>query len=584
MRPTRPIVAGLAAIAAACTSAEDPSSVVEQHGDLAYPNARWIEGNASPIEANGSPIEANGSPIEANARWIDGVTSRSLGVNDHLANTLSGLTPAAVEAAAAQGWYLPATTDVIVEGYPAAFTAFDRCLALDAGAALSEWRVAPSTPVEHDGYGYIESGFIELRAGANWIAPAAGVDLYLPATAARALGVLPDPANVPAAEQRPALFRIRIAGPLPVRDPTDLAAPTIERDSGRMYRKQLVVASVCLPDPADAPTAAWIPIGAVTIGDAYAFDVAYSPESAGRRDGDGIRGLAPWLRFKAYIGRDPGDTSAKAETYYTGGLVSRGDEAREPRLQCTAPPLHVPLPGGPPGPPPLDETAPPDHESTAIPIAELNARIASVFANAIDVPLAQGTALVGMTVNGTAIRVSLVTPPGCSIVVPAVLSPYGVAAAFDWSPSWEELAAPYLLDSLVGRPLGHDDDQVFRSRNTTACGLDGQRVAAWVAAAPDDDGAALPPRRQLGDLRDARCDEVLLSIDPAPTKHDGRFVRWDGGAGGLLAARDIAYWMTASPAGSPSRCGDKIYDREFEQGTCEHDLPFPTETGDVETN
>jgi hypothetical protein len=578
MTPLRPIAVGLAGIAAACTAvADDPSSVV-QHGGLEYPNARWVEGNAGPIEANGSPIEANGSPIEANDRRIDGVASRSLGINDHLANEFAGASPEAIDAAASQGWYLPSATDLIVEGYPASFTAFDRCLDLDGGAAASEWRVVPSTPVFRDGWSYIESGFIEVRAGGDWIQPAAGVDLYLPATAARALAVMVDPANVPAIEKRAALFKVRVIGPLPVRDPTDLAAPTVDRSYGRMYRKQLIVAAVCLPDPADAPTAAWIPIGTVTIGDAYGFDVAQSPLSAGLADGNGIRALAPWLRFKGYIGRDPGDTSAKAEMYYTGGLVSRGDAALEPRLECagaagTPPPPHLP------GMPSPDEpTPPPPSESTPVPVAELNARIAAVFANAMDVPLAQaGTSLVGMTVNGTSIRVSLVPAAGCSIVVPGELAPHGTAAPVDWSPSYEELAAPHLLDSLVGRPLGRDGDQVFRSRNTTACGPDEQRVGAWVAAAPANDGGVLPPRRELGELRASKCNGVLLAIEPTPAKHGGRFVRWDGGPGGLLAARDVGYWLTASPAGSPSRCGDKIYDREFEQGVCEDDHPFTVE-------
>src|SRR5690349_8789864 len=140
MTSVRPIAVGLAAVTACTSAGEDPSSTVGQHGDLAYPNARWVEGNSSPIEANGSPIEAN-------ARRIDGVTSRSLGINDHLANAYGALTPEAIDAAASQGWYLPSTTDVIVEGYPASFTGFDRCAALDGGAA-SEWRVTPSTPID----------------------------------------------------------------------------------------------------------------------------------------------------------------------------------------------------------------------------------------------------------------------------------------------------------------------------------------------------------------------------------------------------------------------------------------------------
>jgi hypothetical protein len=587
------IAVGVAAGAVACTSAGDePHAGVVQHGDLDFANARWIEGNASPIEANGSPIEANGSPIEANARRIDGVASRSLGINDHLANNFAGLAEDAVAGAASQGWYLPATTDVIREGYPAGFTGYDRCLALDTGAAASEWRIAPSTPVDRDGYGYVESGFLELRVGADWVQAPANVDLYLPATAARALAVLVDPAGVPDAAQRAVLFKIRVAGPLPVRDPTDLGAPTVDRSYGRMYRKQLLVASLCLPDPADASTASWIPIGAVTLGDAYGFDVALSPESAGRGDGDGIRALAPWLRFKGYIGRDPGDTSAKAEMYYTGGLVTRGDPALEPQLICDGDTTHSPPPPPPPpdGPPsyapppePTDPTEPP--APTPVPVAELNARIAVVFANAMDVSIAANaaTALVGMTVNGTPIRVSLVTAPGCSIVVPGAIAPYGMPAPVDWSPSVEELYAPERIDSLAGRWLGGDLDQVFRSRNTTACGLDDQRVDTWAAAAPPDDGAAVPTRRELADLRDARCDGVALAIDPTPARHAGRFVRWDKVTGGLQAARDIGYWMTASPAGSPSRCGDKIYDREFERGICEDDHPFPIAVvGDLE--
>jgi hypothetical protein len=536
--------------------------------DLEFPNARWIEGNASPIEANGSPIEANGSPIEANDRRIDGVTSRSVGINDHLANTFAA-PEGAVDAAARQGWYLPEMTDLVIEGYPAAFTGFDRCLALDPGAITSEWRVAPSTPVTRDGRRYVESGFIELYDGVAWTAAAVDTTLYLPATAAPALTVMLDPAAVPDAARRPALFRMRVAGSLPVRDPTDLAAPTVDRGAGRMYRKQLVIAELCLPDPADAAVASWIPIGAVTFGDAYGFDVALSPASANRPDGDGIRALAPWLRFKGYIGRDPGDTSAKAEMYYTGGLVTRGDPALEPRLVC-----------GPPGGVDAETAAtslpdPPVEEM--VPIAELNARIAVVFANAMDVPVAGptgGTAMAGMTVNGTPIRVSLVTPPGCEVVVPAALAPFGFDARVDWSPSEEELAAPERLDSLCGRPTTIESSDVFRSRNSTACGLDDQRVDGWVEAAPGDDGIDVPTRRHLAALRATWCDAVALGVTPAPAQHHGRYRRWDDKTGGLTATRVVGYWLTASPIGVLARCGDKIYDREFERGTCEHDHPI----------
>lgn len=564
--------------ATACTTAGEQGTVV-QHGEL-YANARWIEGNAGPIDSNANPVDANANPVDANAVWVDGVTTRTRGINDHLANTLT-IGPDAVLAAGDQGWYLPATTDLVLEGYPAGFTGYDGCLALDAdtGATARAWRIAPSTVGVRDGFTYVESGFLELDDGAGgWTRAPDDPDtsLYLPATTARALAIMIDPSAVPDAERRPMLLRVRVLGSLPVRDPTDLAAATVGRDGARMYRKQLLVASMCLPDPADAPTAAWIPIGAVTVGDAYGFDVAQSPETAGRADGDGIRALAPWLRFKGYIGRDPGDTSAKAEMYYTGGLVTRGDPALETRLVCsggdsigmTPPGGGLPLPPGPPTDPADD---------VVVPVAELNARIAAVFANAMDVPLAgpgDGTAFVGMTVNGTPIRVSLVTQPGCAVVVPAALAPYGFDAAVDWSPSYEELIAPYYMDSLAGRPDSRQPEDIHRSRNSNACGLDNQRVERWVETAPADDGAALPPRRSLADLRATRCDGVALAVNPDPSEHRGRFTRWDSEPGGLLTAYELRYWITASAAGELARCGDKIYDREYEQGTCESDDPI----------
>lgn len=565
------------AAAAGCGSLGDPAEdTVVQHGELAYANARWIEGNAGPIDSNANPVDANANPVDANAVWVDGVLTRTRGINDHLANTLT-IAPEAVLAAGDQGWYLPATTDLVVEGYPASFTGFDRCLALDAdgGAVARTWRIAPSAVVDRDGYSYVESGFLEVDDGAGWTRAPDDPDtsLYLPATTAKALTVMLDPAAVPDDQQRPMLLRVRVLGSLPVRDPTDLAADTVGRIGARMYRKQLVVASMCLPDPADASIAAWIPIGAVTFGDAYGFDVAAAPDSANRPDGDGIRALAPWLRFKGYIGRDPGDTSAKAEMYYTGGLVTRGDPALEPELVCDPAPTPA-VPTTPDAP----AAAPELPTREIVPVAELNARIAAVFANAIDVPLGgpgDGTAFVGMTVNGTPIRVSLVTPPGCTMIVPGALAPYGYDATVDWSPSYDELIAPHYMDSLAGPPLATRPDESFRSRNSTACGLDNQRVERWLATAPADDGTYLPPRRALADLRAAHCDGVALAIAPDPAEHHGRFTRWDGEPGGLVEAYDIHYWITASAAGVIARCGDRIYDREFEHGVCEEDNPLP---------
>ena len=525
------------------------------HSELPFPNARWVEGNGGPIDANGGPIDANGGPIDANARRLDGVDSRTLGVNDLLANPLPEKTDAGIAAMTRQGWYLPETTDLFVEGYPASFTGVDRCLALDAGATIAEWRVAASRRVERDDGVYVESGFVEVRAGTDWVAPAVDAALYLPARAAPALALIAGTASA-----RPVLFRLRVRGELPVRDPTDLLAPTVDRIGGAMYRKQLVAVAMCLPDPADAAVAAWIPIGSVTIGDAYAFDVAGSPQSAGLPDGAAITALAPWLRFKGYIGRDPGDTSAKAEMYYTGGLVTRGDPALEPRLVCVAaaPPSTFGLP-------PAEGTT-----SEVVPVAELNARVAIVFANAMDVPVGGGaTGLVGMTVNGSKIRVSLAARAGCTLRLPGALTAAnGADVAVDWNPSSIELATPYKLDALSGLVTAHDDLDVFVSRNATACGTDGWRTAAWLEAAPPDDGLGVPARAVLAEIRTQRCDGVVLAAPVAP--HLGRFTSWPG----LRAAPRVDYWVTAWAEGDVARCGDKIYDREFEHATCPEDDPL----------
>jgi hypothetical protein len=591
---------------AACIELESTSRIdtVAQSSGALWPNARRVEGNASPIDANGNPIDANGSPIDANSRRIDGVGTRGLGINDLLTNALVGKSVAIVDAAQRQGWYLPDTTDLFVEGYPAGFPAEpddDRCLALaaaaDPAAAVvpEAWRIAPSRPV---GAAYVESGVLELGAvdpvsgELAWAPAPEDVDLYLPATAAPALVILAaGPGGVPAAARRPVLFRWRVLGPLPVRDPTDLLADTVDRTDGRMYRKQLVAASFCLPDPADAEVASWIPIGPVAVGDGYAFDVAASSVSAQRADGDGIAGLAPWLRFKGYIGRDPGDTSAKAEMYYTGGLVSRGDPALEPRLVCASggggdddapPPV---MPAGPVADP-SEPTAPdPGPAPVIVPVAELDARIAAAFANAIDVVLDgddAGTALPGLTVTGTKIRVSYVTRPGCALVIPAALTSTGVDTAVDWLPSEEELAIPAWVDSIVGAPDALDAAAIVRSRNTTACGPDERRAAAWVAAAPEDDGVDVPARAGIAERRAARCDAVLLvgATGPGPAEpelpfgqHAGRFAAWHG-ADGIATAPGLRYSITAWADGEVARCGDWIFDREVEAVTCPLDEPL----------
>jgi hypothetical protein len=614
---------------AACIELESTSRIdtVVQTTGTPWPNARRVEGNASPIDANGNPIDANGSPIDANSRRIDGVGTRGLGINDLLTNALVGKSVAIVDAAQRQGWYLPDTTDLFVEGYPAGFPALsedDRCLALAAAEAADPaaavvpdaWRIAPSRAV---GAQYVESGVLELGAldpisgELAWGPAPHGVDLYLPATAAPALVILAaGPSAVPAAARRPVLFRWRVVGPLPVRDPTDLLAETVDRTDGRMYRKQLIAAAFCLPDPADAAVASWISIGAVAVGDGYAFDVAASSVSAQRADGDGIAGLAPWLRFKGYIGRDPGDTSAKAEMYYTGGLVSRGDPALEPRLVCASgaggegetagdvpPPLPPPpMPAGPTAPEPMDPTEPtepdPGSEPVIVPVAELDARIAAAFANAIDVVLDgddAGTALPGLTVTGTKIRVSYVTRPGCELVIPAALTSTGADTAVDWLPSEEELAIPAWVDSIVGAPEALDAAAVVRSRNTTACGPDERRAGAWVAAAPEDDGVDVPPRARIAERRAARCDAVWLvgAASPAPDEpelplgeHAGRFTAWHG-ADGIAMAPGLRYSITAWADGEVARCGDWIFDREVEAVTCPFDEPPWLKSGIIVT-
>lgn len=573
---------------AGCTGVDDVDLGTTTQRSEVFPNARWVEGNGGPIDANGGPIDANGGPIDANSRRVDGVLSRGLGVNDLLPNPLPGKSESLVDAAAEQGWHLAETTDVFREDFPAAHRAAlaagasDRCLDL-AGAREDVWRIAPSKRTSRVDGLYIESGFLEVQRNGVWETAPSDETLYLAATAVPVNDLLQAGLQgIDATALRPVVLRVRVVGPMPVRDPTDLGAETVGRVDGAMYRKQLLAVSFCLSDPADAPVAAWVPIGTVTVGDAYGYDVSPFAIDASRLDG--VHDLAPWLRWKSYIGRDPGDTSAKAETYYTGGIVTRGDVALEPRLYC---PRRLPrLPMA-----PLLVASGSDigaenvrrAEVTPMPVAALNARIALVFANAIDAPLGSepsATVLIGETVNGTPVRISVVPAAGCSLLLAGATTSSGVDTPGDWAPASVELAFAAQLDSLNGAVQRVGDGDVHRSRNTTACGVDRSRVAAWVETAPEDDGRVLPPRAQLARQRIARCDGVVFTLTGSGRRHLGTIDAWSG-PGGLDDMIGMDYWVTAWAVGQPSRCGDHIYDREFEEETCPEDGPFAVRSIEV---
>jgi hypothetical protein len=519
------------------------SSCSRPNTDKDRQHARTIDGNARTIDGNARTIDGNARTIDGNARTIDGNT-RQLGINDILPNPSIGRTSSALAFANTYGAYLPEDADSFVESYPSTFTGPDRCLDLDAGAvATTSWRVR-ATQVDD---ARITSGVIEIDRGAGWEPPAFDEILYLPAAAARNI-------EIPiGATHRPLLLKARLVGEVPVRNPVDLAAPA-GGDGALGFFKPLYVVAFCLPDPVDAPTAAWIEVGPVSLSDSTFYDLVGGVHKAKPGSFDASGDLLPYLKFTSYHGVDPIGTGAKAEAYYTGGLVAR-DQGSTHHFW-----LDCPSRG--------------EYDRVHVPPSRIAALIAAVFANIITLPLDAGDpgAVLGMTLAGTDIRVSLLPPPGCTVRVPQVieeaLQAAGLSTKVDWLPSPDELSNPGSIDTVATSRLlqGVRVGELARGPNTEACGSSRVRESAWAEALGWTD---LSPYL---DQRAARCSDVRISSFVTAGEHIGPVAGWTDNLG--LQRLDDRLTAVASALVDRRGCGDQICDAEFrEESSCPSDCP-----------
>lgn len=502
---SRTIIGAAAAGLLALSCASPPGETTQE--------ARAVDANARAVEANARAVDANAGRIEANDRQIDGVV-RTVALNDVLPNPDIGRDPALRAQAEMLGFYLPEDGDIFLEGFPSTIapTAAAPCLDLDPGAILTQdWRILPSRVQGGD----VVSGMLQIDDGSGWEDAAIDDVLYLPATVSRTLSVA---RGTP--EERPMVLKIKLGGLMALRNPTNLA---IQPGSGAVkFFKAIYVAAFCLPDTADAPTPAWIPLGPVTPGDAFLIDLRSGPDKALPGPNDALVELAPYLRWNGYNGIDPVGTVSKAETYYTGGIMARDSGAQHHWV--------------------LRSTLRPQFDGHDIHPAVINGLIAFAFANAITVPLdAPGTsdpgAVIGMTRTGTEIRVSIVAPHQTHIELPALVANVAPSDQVDWSPSEEELLNPQAIDMVAAqRLIGDAGTEAHTGPSTELCGHSDVRVEAWLYPAEEDepdDSALLMP---YVEFRDQRCDAVGLWDTIFGGSHAGRVGSWyaiPGGVGNL---------------------------------------------------